>query len=379
MAENVGRRGSSWFYRVDLPAGVDGRRRQKRVGGFRTEREARRAHAAAVVDVSRGTLRYSPARTFAELAAEWLEAVAPNRKASTAANYALLVNAYLVPRLGSRRLDRLSASDIQHLYAELRSSGGRGGRSLSGTQVRNIHRVLHNVLGYACRIGYLTVNPADSVEKPKDDTAERRVYTPEQVQQFLAAAKDDRLRALWHLVISTGLRRSELAGLQWRDVDLAATPSTLTVRSARTRAGSRVVDSDPKTRASRRTLVLDRSSIALLASHRDEMAAEAAHRGETATPAYVFVDELGQAYRPEWLTRHLHVIQVRAGLPEITLHDLRHTSATVALLAGVHPKVVTERHGHASTQITLDRYSHVLESMKVSAADAIDRFLQPAG
>jgi integrase len=78
------------------------------------------------------------------------------------------------------------------------------------------------------------------------------------------------------------------------------------------------------------------------------------------------------------LTRSLHALQRQAGLPEITLHDLRHTSATVALLAGVHPKVVTERHGHASTQITLDRYSHVIESMQVSAAEAIGRFLQQA-
>jgi integrase len=92
--------------------------------------------------------------------------------------------------------------------------------------------------------------------------------------------------------------------------------------------------------------------------------------------SYVFVDELGGPYHPVRLTRTLHALQRRTGLPEITLHDLRHTSATVALLAGVHPKVVAERHGHASTQITLDRYSHVIESMQVSAAEAIGRFLQ---
>ena len=93
-----------------------------------------------------------------------------------------------------------------------------------------------------------------------------------------------------------------------------------------------------------------------------------------ALPEYVFVDEFGDPLHPARLTRDLHALQRRAGLPEITLHDLRHTAATLALLAGVHPKVVSERHGHASTQITLDRHSHVLESMQESAAGAIGLF-----
>jgi hypothetical protein len=146
VAENVGKRGGGWFYRVDPPPGPDGRPRQKRVGGFPTERDAKRALANAMVDVDQARLRYTPARNFTDLAGEWLEVVGPNRKASTLANYQMLVNAYLVPRIGLRRIDRVTPAMIQPLYAELRSSGGRGGRPLSGTQVRNIHRVLRNIL-----------------------------------------------------------------------------------------------------------------------------------------------------------------------------------------------------------------------------------------
>jgi integrase len=331
-----------------------------------------------MVDVDQGRLRYTPARNFTDLAGEWLEVVGPNRKASTLANYQMLVNAYLVPRIGLRRIDRVTSTVIQRLYAELRSSGGRGGRPLSGTQVRNIHRVLHNIFSYAQRMGYLAINPANSVERPRDDTAERSVYTPEQVRQLLVAAEKDRLRALWYLVVSTGLRRSEVAGLRWRDVHLAGSPATLTVRVSRTTAGHQVVRTDPKTKAGRRSVVLDAGTVEVLGEHRDQMEAEALLRGQGALSTYVFVDEVGEPYHPVRLTRSLHALQQRAGLPEITLHDLRHTSATVALLAGVHPKVVTERHGHASTQITLDRYSHVIESMQQGAAEAIGRFLQPA-
>jgi len=377
MAENVGRRGESWFFRVDLPPGPDGKRRQKRVGGFATEREARRALAQSKVDIDTGKLRYGARRTVAELAAEWLEAVRPNRKASTFSNYGCLMRAYVVPRIGPARLDRLTPADIQKLYSDLRSSGGQGGKPLSGTQVHNIHGVLHNALSYAVRMGYLSRNPAEAIDKPRQDTEERPVYTPDQVRHFLSVAEGDRLRAMWHLELATGLRRAELAGLRWRDVALDRDPPVLAVRTTRTTAGHMVVEYDPKTRSGRRVLHLDRATRDILWDHRGAMAAEARKRGEPTVPEYVFVDELGDPYHPAQLTRDLHSLQQRAGLPRITLHDLRHTAATVALLAGVHPKVVSERHGHASTQITLDRYSHVIESMQTAAADAIGRFLIP--
>lgn len=377
MAENVGRRGESWYFRVDLPVGADGRRRQRRVGGFATEREARRALAQAKVDIDSGRLRYGPRRTVADLAAEWLEAVRPNRKASTFSNYGWLMRAYVVPRIGPARLDRLTPADVQKLYSELRSCGGQGGKPLSGTQVHNIHGVLHNALNYAVRMGYISRNPAEAIDKPRQDTEERPVYTPDQVRHFLSVAESFRLRAMWHLELATGLRRAELAGLRWRDVALDRDPPVLAVRTTRTTAGHLVVEHDPKTRSGRRVLHLDNRTGEILREHREAMSVEAEKRGEPTVPEYVFVDELGDPYHPAQLTRELHSLQHRAGLPEITLHDLRHTAATVALLAGVHPKVVSERHGHASTQITLDRYSHVIESMQMAAADAIGRFLTP--
>lgn len=304
MAENVGRRGSGWYYRLELPPDGHGRRRQKRVSGFVTEREAKAALAKAQVEVTGGQLRFAPARTFADLAEEWLAVVGPNRKATTAANYRLLVEAYLLPRLGAVRLDRIAAAQIQRLYVELRAGGGQGGRSLSGTQVRNIHRGLHNVLGYAVRMGYVPVNPAEPVERPKDDTAERSVYVPEQVRRLLEAARSDRLYALWHLAVTTGLRRGELAGLRWSDLSLDTMPPLLTVRSTRTAAGSQIVESGPKTRSGRRTLVLDPTTVAALVEHRERMDEERALLllGDTSPAVYVFVDELHEPLHPNRLT-----------------------------------------------------------------------------
>ena len=133
MTENVGRRGDSWFFRIDLPPGPDGKRRQRRASGFGSERAARRALAQTKVDIDAGRLRHGPRRTVADLAAEWLVAVRPNRKASTFSNYGRLMRAYVVPRIGGIRLDRLSPGDVQRLYSELRASGGRQGARLTGT------------------------------------------------------------------------------------------------------------------------------------------------------------------------------------------------------------------------------------------------------
>ena len=371
VAENVGRRGDSWSYRLELPPGPDGRQRQKRVGGFATERQANAALATAQVEVSRGRPQYAPVRTFADLAEEWLTVVGPNRKETTLANYRDLVNAYLLPNLGALRLDRLATAQIQRLSVTLRERGGCDGRPRSGTHVRNVHRVLHNALGSAVKMGYLSTNPADAVERPKDDSPKRPVYTPDEVRRFLDAVEGNRLRALWHLAVVTGLRRGELAGLRWTDLNLAARPALLTVRTTRTTAGSKVVESSPKTRSGRRTLVLDDHTIAELEAHRARMDEEATLRGEAAVSEYVFVDEFGAPLHPVRLVRNLHALQDAHGL-----HPARSAPYLGdGLLAGVHPKVVSERHAHALTQITLDRYSHVIETMQADAAAAIGAFL----
>ena len=132
------------------------------------------------------------------------------------------------------------------------------------------------------------------------------MYTPEQVRVLLETAKADRLHALWYLAISTGLRRSELAGLKWEDIDSRSSQAVLMVRRTRTMADNRVIDSTPKTRAGRRTIVLDQGTVTLLAEHRELMVSEARQRGDAHAPDYVFVDELGEPYIPIRLTRLLH-------------------------------------------------------------------------
>ena len=178
----------------------------------------------------------------------------------------------------------------------------------------------------------------------------------------------DRLFPLWRLALATGLRRGELCGLRWKDVDLAA--GTLSVASTRVVADA-VVTGEPKTKAGARMVSLDRETVLALSIWRRGQAEErlAAGAGWSDT-GLVFVDVLGVPPHPETITRWWREAVARAGLPAIRLHDARHTAATVMLRAGVPVKVVSQRLGHADVAVTMRVYQHVTAQDDRAAADA---------
>jgi len=191
-------------------------------GGHRTRKEATVTAARLVTDASRG--RYvSPAKlTLADyLTGEWL----PSRETAdlsetTRDTDRTVVEAWVIPWIGGVPLQKLSARDLDKLYRELRSRGGRGGRSLRGKSVRNAHVTLHKALHDAMRRGHVLVNVADAVDPPaRDDSVERTAWSPHEVRTFLEVAAGDRLHAIWRTALATGLRRGELIGLQWEDID----------------------------------------------------------------------------------------------------------------------------------------------------------------
>ena len=180
--------------------------------------------------------------------------------------------------------------------------------------------------------------------------------------------RDDRLYALWHTLAMTGLRRGEALGLRWEDVDLEA--GRLCVRRAHVPSGREVVVSEPKTARGRRVVALDPETVTVLKGQAARQLQEQRDAGWTET-GLVFTNEEGQALHP-WVTSRCFRKAVKeAMLPAIRLHDLRHTHATLALQAGIHPKVVSERLGHATVSITLDTYSHAIPAMQEEAAALI--------
>jgi integrase len=273
----------------------------------------------------------------------------------------------LVDGLGSRRLRDLTPALLSSFYADLVKQG------LGPKSVRNTHGIAHKALSDAVRQGVLPRNPADQVELPRPERPETETWTADELGRFLAHAEGHRLYAAWVLIASTGLRRSELLGLRWQNVDLETAKLAVvdTVVEVRSKPTLRI--GETKSRRSRRVLALDERTVAILRAHRTRQNVERMAAGEIYNnQGLVFSNELGEVVSPSWFTRATKSLAVGAGVPELASHAAaRHTWATLALSSGVHPKVVQERLGHSSVAITLDRYSHVIEGMDREAAEVV--------
>lgn len=203
------------------------------------------------------------------------------------------------------------------------------------------------------------------------------VWTADHLRTFLASTRDDRLHTLWLTMATTGVRRGEALGLRWGDIDLDA--SRASIRRSLTSAAGKLTFAEPKTAKSRRSIALDPATIAALRAHRMRQLQERlAWAGAYDDNDLVFAREDGSPLRPDSASRRFIELSKAAGVPRIRVHDLRHTYATLALAAGVHPKIVSERLGHSSVAFTLDVYSHVVPALEEEAASLVARLITGA-
>jgi integrase len=279
-----------------------------------------------------------------------------------------------VPFIGSVKLQKVTGATLNGLYARLAETGRKNGkRGLSPATVHHVHSCLHRAFRDAVRWGYLQRNPADAADPPRQRGTERRemkTWTAEQLRAFLAFTKDEPLYSLWHTLAMTGMRRGEGLGLRWEDVDFEA--GRLAVRRALIPSGRDVVVSEPKTARGRRSIAIDPETVSVLRAQAARQLVQQAQWQEGWTDSgYVFTLENGEHLNPEAVTRWFRQAVRKSMLPKIRLHDLRHTHATLALQADVHPKVVSERLGHATVSITLDTYSHAIPALQEEAAALI--------
>jgi integrase len=362
---SVRQRGTTWTVVFDEPR-ADGRRRQRSKGGFRTRKDAERYLREQLVSLDAGTYMAPHKLTVAiYLAEHWLPAMqARGLRPSTLARYESHVRCAITPALGGLPLQGLMPTQLNKLYGDLRASGR------APKTIRNVHGVMSKALADAERWGLVGRNAARLAEVPAVARPKLRVWSPEQTRAFLAAVANDRLFAAWLLAATTGMRRGELLGLRWEDVDLDV--GVVRIVQARVRAGNRVVAGEPKTARGRRTIALDPSTVLALRQHRKRQAEERLRDGlRYLDSGLVFTMPDGLPIHPNrfslWFRR-----RVRAtALPVIRLHDLRHSYATAGLAAGVPPKVVSERLGHATVAFTLDTYTSALPAMDKSAADVV--------
>jgi integrase len=280
---------------------------------------------------------------------------------------------YVLPHIGRVPLRSLTVTHLEDLYARLRRSGRHDGGPLAPKTVLNVHQILRTALGDAERSGLVHRNVARLMDPPCHGAApEQRCWNEHQLRQFLNVAMTHRLGpAIW-LTAMTGMRRGEVLGLRWSDIDLDA--ATLSIRRSVSCTGYEVHTTPTKTRTSRRAVDLDQRTIDVLRQWRQQQLSEL---GALAADGTVFTRTDGEPVHPHALSQTVGRLQHAAGVPPIRLHDLRHTHATLMLKHGIPLKVVSERLGHSTPAFTMAVYQHVLPGMQRDAANTFARLIAP--
>ncbi|MFF7078652.1 tyrosine-type recombinase/integrase [Streptomyces lavendulae] len=314
-----------------------------------------------------------PVPTRSAKLSEWLpywldNIVKPHRKRTTFAKYEIHVRLYLVPLLGSKRLESLGVADVRRALAQLQKKN-------SAATAKESHRVLRTALTAACREELVSRNVATLVEPPKVDSREMDPWSLQETLDFLAAARTDPLYPAFVIAIALGFRRGEIVGLRWENVDLDK--REVRVRTQRQRVGGEAYEDDPKGRRRRQTLPLPGICVAPLRWQRMKQAAQREKAGDAwEETGYVFTTRTGRPIEPRNVYRSFTRVAKDAGLRVIRLHDARHGTATLLTAAGVPPRVVMEILGHSQIAVTMNVYTHVVQDTQREAIGHMDRLLR---
>ena len=368
----------SWRCKFEIGRGADGRRQTRYLTVRGTRKDAEKAMIDALKAASDGTFVDASKLTVGEYLEKWLTDYATTAVAAkTLERYAEIVRNHLVPGLGAIALRELKPLDIQGYYAIALASGRIKGGALSPRTVHHHHVILSQALARAVKWRLLAINPAEAVDPPRVHQQEIEVLNDDELATLLRAAQDTRSYPAILLAATTGMRRGEVLGLRWRDLDLDGAKLAVAVSLEETKSGLRV--KAPKTRSSKRTITLAAVTVEALRRHRAQVLRERLALGlgrDDKGP--VFANLEGEHIRPRNFTKEFGRIVKRARVRSITLHGLRHSHITSLLRAGVNAKVVSERAGHASVGITLTLYAHALPDMQAEAAAKVDAALRGA-
>lgn len=322
--------------------------------------------------------RRSRSLTFgAYLTQDWLPGKANTLATSTWQSYRRKIERHILPTLGTIPIRRLTVAHLERLYDSKLRPNNTDVRALAPKTVLEVHLIIRGALGHAVERGILGRNVALVAHAPRLRSIpkyEAQAWTPDQLSEFLRSAMGHRhFAALW-LAANTGMRRSELLGLKWTDIDLDK--STVSINRGLVAVGYELHESRGKTANSRRSIDLDTTTVDILRAWRQWMTAEETVRGGPSE--HLFVTGDGQPVHPHSISQTFERIARNAGLPAIRFHDLRHTHATLLIKEGIPVKVVSERLGHATTAFTIETYQHVLPGMQADAAKRFGQLIDPS-
>jgi integrase len=379
---SIRKRGTTYTAYWSTTDPATGKRRQHSKGGFKLKETSSKAKGESAREflnivmgkVQEGSWRPDKPLTVKQLLKEhWLPAQkAAELRPTTLVQYEGIIDNWIVPHIGAVKVAALTPVMVTNFTNTLRTSTtakGRDGLSIRSTQMAV--GVLKAGCAWALVNGYLGRNPVLGVKRPKLQSVPMASWSNEQAKTFLEYTKEDRLSFAWWLLLARGLRRGEICGLRWDDVDLDG--QVIRINRTRVTVEGRVIDSVPKTEAGRRSIPLDPSLVATLRKHKSTQASESLAAGPGAYTAggHLLADELGRPYHPDSISGWFDQKVKDSGLQRIRLHDTRHTAASLMLASGTPVKVVSDMLGHASPTITLSTYAHVLPNMAEEAGAAL--------
>lgn len=384
MATNRKRRGRGegsvmWdakkeLWRVAASIGKDGTGKRKRVVRYAPTKATALELLRAMLTARDGNALTNPqAVTVGEFAKQWLDGLAGSVEPTTLAQYTGHVKNWIAPQLGGTKLRDLTPTRVSKFQGDMLAGkiGKPGGEPepVSGATTKKVLVTLSAILTHAVNLGVTPSSPCAAVPKPKASRPVVSALTPDQAGKLLAAVEGDRLAALYALAIDSGLRQGELFALRWDDFDPAA--GTLRVTKSLAELNGRLWVKDVKTANARRLVTLG-FALPSLATHRERMATE----GRDVATGLIFCDTEGGPLRKSNFDRRSFQPAVeRAGITGVTFHGLRHSSASLLLLAGADTKVVSSRLGHGSAGFTMNTYQHVLPGLQAAAAELLKRVL----
>jgi integrase len=357
-----------WCASVDLGF-INGKRKRKVIYG-KTRKEVADKLKALHRDQAAGVNIAPAQQTVKAFLENWLEQTVKRfNRPRTYDKYAADVRHHIIPSIGQHQIAKLSPDHVQLMLNTLTS------KDLSANTVRNVRAVLRKALNQAMRRGYVARNVATLVELPRPGAFTIAPLDQEQARRLLNAVAGHRLEALYRVALSLGLRRGEVCGLRWQDVDFNA--ATITVNGSLQRYGGKLHWTAPKTAGSVRTLAVPPVLLRVLREHQTRQDEEKQLLADDwLESGLVFVSQRGTPLEPGNVVRHFKTVLRKAGLPEATrFHDLRHSCATLLIAQGVHLSVIKDILGHTQISTTADIYGHVLPELQREATAKLDVLL----
>lgn len=337
----------------------------------KTQKEVREWVKGMLTKIGNGLTFSGTQITLEKYTSSWLDGKEISQRPTTVIQYRQICMQHILPNLGRLRMQEIEPAHLKRIYL-IKREEGRGART-----VQLIHVVLHAILQQAVKEGILGRNPADAVERPKVEQAERHILTEEQAQRLVIASQGTRFGMLFYLALTTGMREGELLGLKWADLDWSKGVLNIQ-RQLRRSDGHGYLLVPPKTKAGRRQIKLGHETLDRLADHKSQQDLErSAMRNRWVENDLIFPNTLGKPMSGKNMFYEFKNVLKQNGLPPIRFHDLRHTSLSLLLDGGTPVNTVQKRAGHSKASITTDTYGHSLGHSEDEAAAMIEAKVTP--